>query len=294
MKINEPKQSWGGPWTEKKLQAFAKYVWSYLIIMKKHPYWKTIYFDGFAGSGDRGDNTSELMPQLTITQEEERVYQGAAERVLNLADNLSFDYYYFVDKDESSLERLKARLQAMPESKGKALVFRSGDANQWIQELAKALKQKKPSLAALALLDPFGMQINWESIEALKGTKSDVWILVPTGMIVNRLLGKQGELKSVEKLRSFFGMTEDEIRDAFYSAEKSVTLFGEEEIVKKAMKPIEKIAALYVQRLKTVWPEVTDKPLRLENSRGVPIFHLIFASNNNHAVKIASQIISKT
>ncbi|MCX6233758.1 MAG: hypothetical protein NT175_03420 [Bacteroidetes bacterium] len=34
---------WGGVWTIKKLDAFSKYVWSYLAIMKKHPYWKTMY-----------------------------------------------------------------------------------------------------------------------------------------------------------------------------------------------------------------------------------------------------------
>jgi hypothetical protein len=40
---------WGGPWTEKKLEAFSKYVWSYLTILKQQPQWQTIYFDGFAG-----------------------------------------------------------------------------------------------------------------------------------------------------------------------------------------------------------------------------------------------------
>jgi len=49
--IAETSNAWGGPWTEKKLNAFSKYVWSYLTIMKKFPFWKTIYFDGFAGSG---------------------------------------------------------------------------------------------------------------------------------------------------------------------------------------------------------------------------------------------------
>lgn len=60
---NEPPGEWGGPWTEKKLEAFSKYVWSYLTIMKKFPYWKTIYFDGFAGSGTREKQVnSDLLP----------------------------------------------------------------------------------------------------------------------------------------------------------------------------------------------------------------------------------------
>ncbi|RLD59985.1 MAG: hypothetical protein DRJ01_10465 [Bacteroidetes bacterium] len=72
---NEPSGDWGGPWTEKKLEAFSKYVWSYLTIMKKFPYWKTIYFDGFAGSGTREKKkNAELYQQLKITEEEEKTF----------------------------------------------------------------------------------------------------------------------------------------------------------------------------------------------------------------------------
>jgi len=46
--VQESQPEWGGPWTEKKLDAFAKYVSAYLYIMKKNPQWDTIYFDGFA------------------------------------------------------------------------------------------------------------------------------------------------------------------------------------------------------------------------------------------------------
>ncbi len=51
------------------------------------------------------------------------------------------------------------------------------------------------------------------------------------------------------------------------------------------------ILDLYVERLKTIWDFVTEKPLCLMNTRNVPIFHFVFASNNQNAVKIAKQII---
>ncbi len=107
--LNEPLNTWGGPWTEKKLNAFSKYVWSYLTIMKKYPYWKTIYFDGFAGSGSRVIKANtELYKQLKITEEEENTYQGAAERVLSLDNKLSFDFNYFLDKNENAIKTLNA------------------------------------------------------------------------------------------------------------------------------------------------------------------------------------------
>jgi three-Cys-motif partner protein len=293
MKENEQKEGWGGPWTERKLEAFSKYVWSYLTIMKEYPFWETIYFDGFAGSGNRKTKPTDLFTQLQITLEEEHVYKGAAERVLSLPENLSFDYHYFIDTNSDALDKLKGHLGILPGAKGKKLVYRSGDANHWLLELSKALQKKRPAYAALVFLDPFGMHINWESIAALKGTRSDIWILIPTGVIVNRLLDKAGKLKHIDKLQSFFGLSGEEIREAFYQVEAKKTLFGEEEVIRKVLKPIEKIAGLYIQQLKTVWKFVTEQPLKLENTRGVPIFHFVFASNKSNAVKIAKQIIQK-
>ena len=259
--------------------------------MRKFPYWKTIYFDGFAGSGSRKNivNT-ELYSQLKITKEEELIYKGSAERVLSLPADMRFDFYYFIDANEKSLQKLKEKLTSLTNVKPDNLVFKAGDSNKWLLELSNALKTKK--MAALVFLDPFGMQINWESIVALKGTRSDVWILVPTGVIVNRLLDKAGKLTHLEKLQSFFGLTEPEIRKIFYKKEISNSLFGEEqEVNTKIEAPIQKIAQLYIDRLKTVWTHVTETPLRLDNTRGVPIFHLVFASNNENAKKIAKDII---
>ena len=288
--INEPPgDDWGGPWTEKKLQAFSKYVWSYLTIMKKFPYWETIYFDGFAGSGTKEkEPPTELYRQLHITEQEEKTYKGAAERVLTLKEDLAFNYYYFIDKEEKSLNKLKVKLKDFERKK---LVFRSGDMNKHIQDLAKALHDKQKKLAALIFLDPFGMQIDWNSIEALKGTRSDVWILVPTGVIVNRLLDRAGKLEFSDKLESFFGLPIEEIKKTFYKQETKNTLFGEEETISKVSKPIEQIAKVYASRMKTIWKHVTEEPLVLKNRNGVPIFHFVFASNNQNAIKIAKQII---
>ena len=154
--VNEPGSEWGGAWTEKKLNAFSKYVKSYLIIMKKYPYWKTIYFDGFAGSGERKETKkNELFKQLSITQEESS-YKGAAERVLEIGGGLGFDYYYFIEKDKKSLKKLETRLSN--KFTDKTLVFRDGDANFQLDKLAQSMQSKE--YAALVLLDPFGMQID--------------------------------------------------------------------------------------------------------------------------------------
>lgn len=294
--VAEDKNNWGGKWTEAKLNAFEKYVNAYLTIMNKHRddfHWKLIYFDGFAGSGTRNqenNNPSELLKDMFeegLDKEELSVYKGAAERVLSIGQR-GFDYYYFIDSDKEASRRLKDKLDRYDCT----MEFRTTDANEEIKKLAKALHANS-NLAALVLLDPFGMQINWSSIEKLAATRTDLWILIPAGVIINRLLDKKGELPYSKKLESFFGLSEKEIRDFFYISENKKTLFGDETILRKVEKPIEAIANLYVERLKLIFKEVSDKPLAMYNSCNVPIFHFAFASNNKAAKKIAEQIVGK-
>lgn len=68
-------------------------------------------------------------------------------------------------------------------------------------------------------------------------------------------------------------------------------MFGNEELLVKVSDAIKHIAILYANRLKTIWNYIIDRPLVLMNSKNVPIYHFIFASNNKTAVKIAKRII---
>lgn len=298
--VGEPNLSWGGAWTEEKLNAFEKYVNAYLTIMNKYrgQYdWKLIYFDGFAGSGSRNEDTTsednqlmmDMMDEHQITAEELTPYKGAAERVLNITQE-GFDFYYFIDKDAASSSQLQEKLASY--QKDKRLEFRHSDANTEVSKLADAMR-KNSKLKALVLLDPFGMQVDWSSIERLKGTSTDLWILIPTGVIVNRLLDRKCKLTHIEKLTSFFGKDEAFLRNYFYSTHQDMTLFGDVEVIEKVKEPIRKIAELYIQQMVTIFKYVTKQPLVLCNTRNMPIFHFACASNNESAVKIAHEIINK-
>ncbi len=295
--VEEPREEWGGPWTEKKLKAFQNYVVAYLTIMNRNPYWETIYFDGFAGSGSRKEKVdNDLYLELDIT-EEEQGYKGAAQRLSELDEPYRFDFYYFVDKDKTAVQKLDAKLRPLNEGKKGNLQFRSGDCNAALLKLAEALHHKKSTqgkalkYAALLFLDPFGMHIDWSSLEQLRDTRSDIWILLPTAVIVNRLLDRKGELQASAKLSSYFGLSEEEIRSRFYLPTGQQSMFGDDEHFKKVADPINTISKLYIERLKTIWSHVTEKPLRLNNRKGAPLFHFVFASNNASALGIANDII---
>lgn len=298
--VTEPSSSWGGAWTEEKLNAFEKYVNAYLTIMNRYRSkynWKLIYFDGFAGSGSRQETAQEKNNQLMldlmnvnhVTAEELTPYKGAAERVLNIKQT-GFDYYYFIDKDAESSKKLEEKLASIRGNR--ILEFRHSDANKQVSELANAM-HNNIKLKALVLLDPFGMQVDWSSIEKLKNTGTDLWILIPTGVIVNRLLDRKCKLTHIEKLTSFFGKDEEYLRNYFYNTRQESTLFGDIKVVEKVKEPICKIAELYIQQMKTIFTYATEKPLVLYNTRHLPIFHFACASNYAAAVKIAHEIINK-
>ena len=290
------KDSWGGTWTEQKLNAFAKYVNAYLTIMNKNrdKYgWKLIYFDAFAGSGKRSSvkPDNQKMPLFDITVEEEALYQGAAERVIRI-EQRGFDYYYFIENDEASIKDLEEILSPINIEKKLNLQFYSGNANEYLNTLGDTIKNNR-NFSSLVLIDPFGMQVNWDSIKQLKDTRTDLWILIPSGVIINRLLDSNGKLPNIDKLVAFFGLPENELREYFYTQKTEYSLFDMDNEIKKKSEPIQRIAELYIRQLKTIFKEVTPKPLEMRNSRNVPIFHFAFASNNKTALKIASDIIGR-
>lgn len=291
--VKEPKENWGGLWTETKLEAFESYVNAYLTIMnaqkEKFNGWPTtIYFDGFAGSGNRNilsDDNEHLFKE--IANEELTVYKGSAERVLSLPPK--FDEYYFVDNDPGAINILEENLKAKNLINEKC-EFIYNDVNEELSNFSKYLDKNK---AALILLDPFGMQVNWNRIELLKDKRVDLWILLPSGVIINRFLDRKGKLLFSEKLQSFFGMEESEMRKIFYEVNEEETLFGKEERITKVNDSISKIADIYIAKLESIFKYVTMQPLKLLNIKSVPIYHFVFASNNKTALKIANQIIEK-
>jgi three-Cys-motif partner protein len=293
-KVSESIIKWGGNWTDEKLDAFEGYVYAYLTVMnsqkKKYNGWPTtIYFDGFAGSGTRDSsegNDENLFEEYLIKNEAE-VYRGSVERVLQMTTK--FDYYYFVDNDKSAVNLLKKKLEERKLITAKCN-FIPNDVNNHLAKLSNFLDSEK---VALVLLDPFGMQINWSSIELLKNKKVDLWILIPSGVIINRFLDRKGKLQFIKKLESYFGLEKTEIMKKFYDTNTVETLFGTETIIIKTNDSIKKIAEVYMEKLKQIFNYVSEEPLTLFNTKNFPIYHFVFASNNKTAHKIAKQLIEK-
>ncbi len=273
----------GGEWTEIKINVFKKYLKAYMQIMKGKP-WKLIYFDGFAGSGD-----------IHSKKETEKVIEGTARHVLNIKEPRAFDLFYFVEKNIDNASRLQRIINTdYPEKTEVAFVRGGEDCNVKLLDMGNFLRGfKGKNYKAIAFIDPYGMQVKWSSLESLKGLSLDLWILVPTGIGINRLL-KNAEKSSLvwfETLGTFFGLDPKEIEEKFYYQDPQMDIFGEQRF-KKIENAVEVAAKLYQERLKTIFKYVSE-PLALRNSNNAVLFHFMSASNVQVAIKIANDILKK-
>lgn len=294
--------NFGGNWTEQKMEIVVSYAKAYLTIMNAQKWAKTIYFDGFAGSGSISEErmigapvNSTLfgdIPELSTQLEfSEIIKKGTALRILDIIKPKPFDMYYFVEKNETHFRELKAQVELNYADRN-AHVVRE-DCNDKLVSMASFLSKNK-SHKALAFIDPYGMSVKWSSIEALKGLGVDLWILVPTGVGANRLLVRDGEIPEswLSTLESFLGITRDEIMKQFYRQVTVRCLFTNEEtsIISKEADTVNKLGRLYTTKLQEVFKFVSE-PFVLRNSTNSIMYHFMMATNNKAALDIANDVI---
>ena len=286
------KQSFGGDWTEEKLNRVRKYLPAYTTILKEYNF-KYAYIDAFAGTGYRTLKDTEeegqlLLPEL-IEQEPQQFMDGSARIALQVEPR--FDKYIFIEKDKNKIPDLE-QLKLEFSEKSQDIIIINDDANTYLQQLC--IKNWKANRAVL-FLDPFGMQIPWGTIVSIARTEAiDLWYLFPLGIAVNRLLTKDGNIKESLRIRlnETFGTTD--WFDNFYTETLQLNLFDNNSPRKKTA-DYESIGRYFVERLKTVFAGVAENPLILRNSRNSPLYLLCFASANpkgsKTAIKIAQHIL---
>lgn len=283
------RQLFGGGWTDEKLSIIQKYLRAYTTIMRKHDYFKYAYIDAFAGTGYResevsGMSQNELFPDLR-KEDFKRLRDGSARIALRIQP--PFRRYIFIEQDKNRFDELQQLKEDFP-VKSDDILLVNAEANEWLVDRCKHYDWKQHR--AVVFLDPFGMQVEWRTVEAIAGTEAiDLWNLFPVGAAVNRLLVRDGEIPEAwqEKLDSVLG-THDWY-DIFY--ETHPDLMGE--IRSQKIISLEGIGRYYVDRLRSVFRHVAERPRPLFNSTGVPLYWLCFASPNETAARIAQDILNR-
>lgn len=278
-------------WTEAKLQILEKYLSAYTTILsKRRGRYKFAYIDAFAGTGDRKITKSTNSPQFLLPEFEEtetiEFLDGSAVKALKVEPK--FETCIFIEKSKKRFDRLQAKLKTeFPE---RNVRFLNGDANKEIQQICS---KNWSGHRAVLFLDPYGMQVSWQTIELVAQTQAiDLWILFPLGVAVNRLLKKDGQIDESWKNRLDIIFGTGDWFNHFYTEERQVGLFEESSTLKKTAS-FETIGKYFIQRLQTIFPYVAKNPYRLLNSSNNPLYLFCFAAHNATALKIAEDILKK-
>jgi len=290
-------QSYGGEWTKLKLQMLGEYLAAYATALKKQSF-ERLYIDAFAGTGYREAAPAALAsgffaPELAEDEPQE-FFDGSARIAVQVKP--PFHRYVFIEQSANRFAELCNLKQEFPEL-ADSMDFIHGDANKELLELCGTWDRRK--MRGVLFLDPFGMQVDWTTMEAVACTRAiDVWILFPLGMGVNRLLPRNGKIRDSWRARldRFFGASD--WYDAFYRPARWKGFFDLEPPMVK-IGSLNAIADYYQDRLRTIFAAVADNPRVLTNSRNAALFLLCFAVSNpspkaiEAALGIAQHILDK-
>ena len=265
-------REWGGEWTKTKLDILGAYLDAYTTALKKQTF-KLWYVDAFAGTGT-----------VDLEDEEGRWFLNGSAKIALAVRDRQFDRLIFIEQDDSKADDLE-RLTHLPSQE---VGVRRGDANQEVQQICASTDWG--STRAVAFIDPFATQTDWDTVAALAATEAvDTWILFPV-QAIRRMLPRDALPESISPhwanhLTRVFG---DESWRGLYSLSPQTSMFDDRAMV--AERGFEGIIRLYRKRLETVFTHVAPQSRRLVNSQDSPLFEFMFAAGNPKGGKIAVRI----
>jgi three-Cys-motif partner protein len=267
-----PVHSFGGAWTERKLFVVRRYLEMYAQALKNQAF-QRVYIDAFAGTGDRTDKRRESLPLLDLP-DFDAVAKGSARIALEV--DPPFHRYVLIERASRRASELSELVSEFP---GRKIEIINDDANDAIMALCKEINWR--GSRGVVFLDPYGLQVTWDTLKAIASTEAlDVWVLFPSGMGLNRLLTKSGDIPQEWQETLDRSLGTNDWREAFYRNEEAPDLFeGSRSTTVKDANPM-KLEKFYLDRLRTIFPIVMKNSVRLTNSKDQTMYLLCFVSAN--------------
>ncbi|MBI5154026.1 three-Cys-motif partner protein TcmP [Candidatus Poribacteria bacterium] len=280
--------TFGGSWTDEKLACLRRYLDAYNQALKNQPF-RRIYIDAFAGTGYRtttAENPEEFLSLEAFAEEESKAFiEGSASLALQV--ERPFDSYIFIERYRGRFEELKLLPERFPVLAPRMRV-ECADANELLPMLCCQTDWKRTR--GVLFLDPYGMQVQWRTLEAVAATRAiDMWLLFPLGIAVNRLLTHDGSMPDSWKRRLDEILGTSEWGDAFYAADGQPDLFETGAQIRRRA-TMESIGQFFLDRLRSIFADVAEKPRCLYSARHHPLFLLCFAAANERGAPIAKRI----
>ncbi|UAK23643.1 three-Cys-motif partner protein TcmP [Sphingomonas nostoxanthinifaciens] len=287
---------YGGAWTELKLDVVEGYLRYYTDVLKAAPSkerpFKLWYVDAFAGSGSR---TTEIITggifENRPASVEEVELAGSARRALNVEP--PFHKLVFIEGDAGRFADLDQLRIEYPDRDIECL---HGEANKTLKAMFQAPPwSKQPGgrggHRAVVFLDPYGMSVQWDTLEELaKSGSADVWYLFPVEGINRQLSDRLEKVDRAKQLKldEIFGTKE--WRGDLYKEVSSPGLFEEE--IRWSVKTITKsqVETYGLRQFGKIFRYVAP-PTRLSAKGRGHVFSLICLSNSESNAAIG--LISK-
>ena len=267
--MNETKDLFGGSWTLQKLNILKGYLNTYTTVMKNQAHY-LIYIDAFAGSGRLSFKTNQGLNFQEIAD----FYTGSAQLAVDVKDK-PFDHLLLIEKNPSrciDLEKIR------DSNSNRKIVVENGEANRVLRN-----QRFSNSSRGVIFLDPFGVEVEWKTIEAIKKYGIfDVWLLFPTSAIA-RLMPTRRSLEEISPankslLNRVFGGTQ---WIELYPQSETVDLFNDHHSQHIRHKGVAQILTLYKRGLMELFKDgFLDEPCTLYNSKNSPLFELFFCVGN--------------
>ncbi|TBZ28945.1 three-Cys-motif partner protein TcmP [Rhizobium leguminosarum] len=279
----------GSSETEKKLDCLRQYLTAYSTALKNKNFAR-IYIDAFAGTGSRTE-TKAVLPFMGEGEESlvEVTTPGSAR--IALETKPGFHYVLLIEKDPGRVAALKNVLDEYPGARGQV---REGDANAIVQRVCNRYDWHRDRQRGVVFLDPYGMEVYWETVEAIAKTEAlDCWYFFPLSGLYRNAPKDPERLDAgkVAILNRVFGTTL--WRDEWYEQEsRQFDIFGDLVVEERRTFDVNRIENWVGDRLRSVFKGGVLKPVRLHHSNGAPMASLFFAiaNPNKAAVRLATEI----
>lgn len=261
-----------GKWSEIKLEILRKYAAAYSKILARQSGLKHVYIDGFSGPGRHKAKKSD------------RTIEGSPRVALGI--DPPFYRYYFIDLDGDKLDFLQESVGSRDD-----VEILHGDCNQILADVVFPQVTYGRFRRGLCLLDPYGLQLDWEVIRRAGGLETiDLFLNFPVMDMNRNALWREPDKVSEElrgRMTLYWG--DDTWFDATYERSRQLRLFGgEAEWIKKTN---DQVAEAFRQRLRQVANfKYVSVPLPMKNSKGAVVYYLFFASPKEVANEIVEQI----
>ena len=207
----------------------------------------------------------------------------------NLALNIEppFTQYIFIDQSITHAGKLRDLKSEFPK---RNIQIRQADANVELRKLATSTNWRRTRAAIF--IDPYGMQVDWHTLETLAATKScDIALLFPTGSI-NRMLSRNAEIPVEWSNRIDRHLGKCDWRAAAYAPEEKFDLFSAPTTIEKKSINANGLKNFVFKRLQNIFPFVYENPYELRNSKDSVLYHLFIMCANPEpkAIALATRI----